>query len=84
MNCDKCIPKFEKHSYLVNRCISPNNFPIYYIIIWLEVITSGIIAYAMGLTFFERLDNDLVFFTLYIMSIVTHVGIFGKRLIIHT
>lgn len=83
-NCNRCVARRERHSFLVLRCIGANNFPIYYLHCWLEMINSLVIFYAICLTFTQRLDNDLILFLFYVMIIITYLWMFTKKLIVHS
>lgn len=76
--------KFEKHSFLINRCIGAYNFPLYWMHIVVEVINTGIIAIALISTFFTILDYGLILFAIYILSLSGQFGLYVKKLYVHT
>ena len=83
-SCNKCCSRWEKHSYLHNRCISANNLPLYYLHCWIEWIHAVFIGYLVSITFSERIDKELLFFLLYLITTIGYVGIFTKKIIVHS
>jgi hypothetical protein len=76
--------KFEKHSYLVNRCIGASNLPLYWIHIVIELINTSIVFWSLFIIFEERIDSDLVFYILYLICGIGHEGLYLKKLYLHT
>lgn len=83
-SCKTCTMRYEKHSYLVNKCISANNLPLYWLHIVVEVINASIICFAMCLTFNDNIESELIFFCLYLIVMIGHFGLYIKKFIIHT
>jgi hypothetical protein len=82
--CKCCTFKYEKHSYLIQKCIGAKNLPIYYIHVVVELINMLIIFWAMMITFDQRIDEDLVFFVFYLTCMFGHLGLYVKKLVVHT
>lgn len=78
-HCKHCCHRYEKHSYLVNRCIGANNVAYYWLHCLLEVLNTGIVFWALLITFEERIDSDLVFFILYLTTGIGHFFHFFKK-----
>ena len=73
--------RYEKHSYLVNRCIGASNVGLYWIHLLLEVVNSFIVFWALMITFDERIDADLIFFILYLACGIGHFAHYLKKFI---
>ena len=83
-HCKRCTLRFEKHSYLVNRCIGANNAPYYYLHIILENVNTFIVFWSLMITFEERIDADLVFFIIYLFCGFAHQLHYLKKFIVIT
>jgi hypothetical protein len=83
-HCRRCTMKYEKHSYLVNRCISANNLPLYYLHILVENVNIFIVFWSLILTFDERIDSDLIYFIMYLTCALAHQCLYFKKILVHT
>mmetsp|Transcript_40339 Transcript_40339/g.38815 ORF Transcript_40339/g.38815 Transcript_40339/m.38815 type:complete len:208 (+) Transcript_40339:290-913(+) len=79
VHCRKCTLRYEKHSYLVNRCISANNIGLYHMFVTTELFNTSIVMWAILVTFEQRIDADLVFFIFYLACVIGHEGLYIKK-----
>lgn len=75
--------KFEKHTFLVNRCIGANNLMVYWLISVFEVINLTIVFIGMMAQFEKYIDESFITFLIYFPIIVAHLGVFLKKVIVH-
>mmetsp|Transcript_41141 Transcript_41141/g.30256 ORF Transcript_41141/g.30256 Transcript_41141/m.30256 type:complete len:216 (+) Transcript_41141:637-1284(+) len=78
-HCRKCTLRYEKHSYLFNRCISANNIGLYYLFTCVELLNTSIVFWAVLVTFEDRIDTDLVFFIFYLATAIGHEFLYIKK-----
>ena len=79
VNCNRCVARYERHSYLHNRCIGANNLPYYYWHVNLEFWHAAFIFYGVVTSFTRMIDEALIFYLVYIIVSCALMGIYLKK-----